>query len=39
MTDARTDGLAVFKDLLPGLIPDEVTSMRDDGFAGANSAS
>ena len=30
----RTDGLAVFKDLLPGLIPDEVTSMRDDGFAG-----
>jgi 4-carboxymuconolactone decarboxylase len=34
MTDARTDGLAVFKDLLPGLIPDEVTSMRDDGFAG-----
>ena len=34
MTDARTNGLAVFKDLLPGLIPDEVTSMRDDGFAG-----
>ena len=34
MTDARTDGLAVFKDLLPGLIPDHVTSMRDDGFAG-----
>jgi 4-carboxymuconolactone decarboxylase len=34
MTDARTDGLAVFKDLLPGLIPDDVTSMRDDGFAG-----
>jgi 4-carboxymuconolactone decarboxylase len=34
MTDAHTDGLAVFKDLLPGLIPDEVTSMRDDGFAG-----
>jgi 4-carboxymuconolactone decarboxylase len=34
MTDARTEGLAVFKDLLPGLIPDDLTSMRDEGFAG-----
>jgi 4-carboxymuconolactone decarboxylase len=34
MTDARTEGLAVFNDLLPGLIPDDLTSMRDEGFAG-----
>jgi 4-carboxymuconolactone decarboxylase len=33
MTDARADGLAVFKEMLPGLIPDDSTSMRDDGFA------
>src|ERR1700742_3700927 len=34
MSDARTDGLAVFRDLLPGLLPDSITSMSDDGFAG-----
>jgi 4-carboxymuconolactone decarboxylase len=34
MTDARSDGLAVFKDLMPGLIPDGMDSLRDGGFAG-----
>jgi 4-carboxymuconolactone decarboxylase len=34
MTDTRTEGLAVFKDLMPGLIPDQITSLRDGGFAG-----
>jgi 4-carboxymuconolactone decarboxylase len=33
MTDARTAGLNVFKELMPGLIPDDVTSLRDGGFA------
>src|ERR1700731_4794112 len=32
MTEARTDGLDVFKELMPGLIPDDVTSLRDGGF-------
>jgi 4-carboxymuconolactone decarboxylase len=33
MTDARTQGLDVFKQLLPGLVPDDVTSLRDGGIA------
>lgn len=33
MTDARTAGLDVFNELMPGLIPDDVTSLRDGGFA------
>ncbi|MFZ0904108.1 MAG: carboxymuconolactone decarboxylase family protein [Mycobacterium sp.] len=33
MTEARTAGLNVFKELMPGLIPDDVTSLRDGGFA------
>jgi 4-carboxymuconolactone decarboxylase len=33
MTDMRTQGLDVFRDMLPGLIPDDVTSFRDGGFA------
>jgi 4-carboxymuconolactone decarboxylase len=33
MTDARTDGLNVFKELMPGLIPDNLASLRDGGFA------
>jgi 4-carboxymuconolactone decarboxylase len=34
MTDNHSDGLAVFNELLPGLLPDGVDSLRDDGFAG-----
>ncbi|CQD19734.1 gamma-carboxymuconolactone decarboxylase subunit like protein [Mycobacterium lentiflavum] len=34
MTDARAQGLEVFKEMLPGLIPDNATSLRDDGVAG-----
>jgi 4-carboxymuconolactone decarboxylase len=33
MTDARAEGLEVFKELMPGLIPDDATSLRDGGFA------
>ena len=33
MADPRSDGLDVIKQMLPGLIPDDVTSMRDGGFA------
>jgi 4-carboxymuconolactone decarboxylase len=33
MTDTRTKGLDVLKDMVPGLIPDNVTSLRDGGFA------
>jgi 4-carboxymuconolactone decarboxylase len=33
MTDAHTDGLTVFKELMPGLIPDNQASLRDGGFA------
>jgi 4-carboxymuconolactone decarboxylase len=33
MTDARTDGLNVFKELMPGLIPDNLASLRDGSFA------
>ena len=31
--DALTAGLEVFKQLIPGLIPDGITSLRDGGFA------
>lgn len=34
MNDARAKGLDVFKDMLPGLIPDSATTIRDDGIAG-----
>jgi 4-carboxymuconolactone decarboxylase len=34
MTDARTEGLQVFRELLPGLIPDGAASLGDGGFAG-----
>ena len=33
MTDARTQGLDVFKQMLPGLVADDVTSLRDGGIA------
>jgi 4-carboxymuconolactone decarboxylase len=33
MADAHTEGLDVFKEMLPGLIPDGVTSLRDGRFA------
>lgn len=29
----RTQGLDVFRGMLPGLIPDHMTSIRDGGFA------
>ncbi|KKC02961.1 carboxymuconolactone decarboxylase family protein [Mycobacterium nebraskense] len=33
MADPRTQGLDVFKDMLPGLIPDDATTLRDGGVA------
>ena len=33
MADSHTKGLDVFKNMVPGLIPDNVTSLRDGGFA------
>jgi 4-carboxymuconolactone decarboxylase len=33
MTDARRDGLNIFKELMPGLIPDNLASLRDGSFA------
>jgi 4-carboxymuconolactone decarboxylase len=33
MNEARTDGLDVFKELMPGLIPDNLASLRDGSFA------
>ncbi|OBI72748.1 carboxymuconolactone decarboxylase family protein [Mycobacterium asiaticum] len=33
MTDLRTQGLNVFREMLPGLIPDDLTSTRAGGFA------
>jgi 4-carboxymuconolactone decarboxylase len=33
MADSHSTGLDVFKDMLPGLIPDNVTNLRDGGFA------
>jgi 4-carboxymuconolactone decarboxylase len=34
MADPHTEGLNAFKDMMPGLIPDDVTTLRGDGFAG-----
>lgn len=34
MTDVRAQGLEVFKEMLPGVVPDSATSLRDDGIAG-----
>ncbi|OBA57587.1 carboxymuconolactone decarboxylase [Mycobacterium sp. 1100029.7] len=34
MTDVRAQGLEVFKEMLPGVVPDGATSLRDDGIAG-----
>jgi 4-carboxymuconolactone decarboxylase len=33
MTETRTEGLNVFKELMPGIITDDVKSLRDGGFA------
>jgi 4-carboxymuconolactone decarboxylase len=33
MSDAHTNGLDVFKEMLPGLVPDGITSLRDGRFA------
>jgi 4-carboxymuconolactone decarboxylase len=33
MTETRSDGLNTFKELVPGVIVDDVTSLRDGGFA------
>jgi 4-carboxymuconolactone decarboxylase len=33
MTDPRTEGLEVFKQLMPGILPDDLTSLRDGSFA------
>jgi 4-carboxymuconolactone decarboxylase len=33
MTNPRTEGLKVFKELMPGILPNDVTSLRDGGFA------
>ena len=33
MTDIQKQGLDVFREMLPGLIPDDLTSIRDGGIA------
>jgi 4-carboxymuconolactone decarboxylase len=33
MADAHTKGLDLFKEMVPGLIPDGITSLRDGSFA------
>jgi 4-carboxymuconolactone decarboxylase len=33
MTDSRADGLEAFRDMIPGLLPEDVASFRDGGFA------
>jgi 4-carboxymuconolactone decarboxylase len=33
MTDSHTKGLDVFREMVPGLMPDNVTSLRDGRFA------
>jgi 4-carboxymuconolactone decarboxylase len=33
MTDSRADGLEAFHDMIPGLLPEDVASFRDGGFA------
>ena len=34
MAESRAEGLKVFKEMMPGLIPDDVTSLADEGVAG-----
>ncbi len=34
MTDSRAQGLEVFREMMPGLLPDGATSLRDGGVAG-----
>jgi 4-carboxymuconolactone decarboxylase len=34
MADTHTEGLEVFKEMMPGLVPEGVTSLRGPGFAG-----
>lgn len=34
MTESHSEGLDVFRAMMPGLIPDDVTSLADDGVAG-----
>ena len=34
MDDSHTAGLNVFKEMMPGLIPEGITALRDDGVAG-----
>jgi 4-carboxymuconolactone decarboxylase len=34
MTESRAEGLKVFRDMMPGLIPDNVATLADDGVAG-----
>lgn len=34
MTDSRAKGLETFKAMLPGVIPDDATGVRDNGIAG-----
>jgi 4-carboxymuconolactone decarboxylase len=33
MADSHSKGLDMFRDMMPGLIPDNVSSLRDGGFA------
>lgn len=33
MADPRTEGLNVFRDMLPGLVSDDATTLRDGGIA------
>ena len=33
MTESRVAGLKTFNELMPGLLPDDATSLRDGGFA------
>jgi len=33
MTDSRADGLEAIRDMIPGLLPEDVASFRDGGFA------
>ncbi|OBH06955.1 MULTISPECIES: carboxymuconolactone decarboxylase family protein [unclassified Mycobacterium] len=33
MADPRAEGLSVFRDMVPGLIPDDATTLRDGGIA------
>ena len=37
MTDVHTEGMNLFKSMMPGLIPENVTTLRDGSFA-TNSA-